>query len=63
MKPIKPYTLGSDDGLIPCVSIDRLSSYMVDGVEFMDFCLTDDGYSRLKEHFFELFKEEESNND
>lgn len=55
---IKTYTLGSDDGLIPCVSIDRLSAYMVDGVEFMDFCLTDEGYQELKEHFFALFQEQ-----
>lgn len=53
-----PYTLGSDEGLIPTVGIERLSSYLVDGVEFMDFCLTDAGYDRLKRHFFAMYQEE-----
>lgn len=52
------YALGSDEGLIPTVDLESLSSYLVDGREYVDFCLTEAGYEQLKQHFFCLFESE-----
>ncbi|WP_311060718.1 hypothetical protein [Pseudomonas aeruginosa] len=53
------YALGSDEGLIPTVDLESLSSYLVDGQEYVDLCLTEAGYERLKQHFFRLFESEQ----
>lgn len=52
------YALGCDDGLIPSVAIELLSSYPVNDAMAMDFCLTPDGYESLKLHFFKMFKDQ-----
>ncbi|WP_430316997.1 hypothetical protein [Pseudomonas sp. p1(2021b)] len=49
------YALGSDEGLIPTLSLELLSVYLVDGQECVDLCLTESGYEELKQHFFSLF--------